>query len=245
MTPTRIFFSVTGDVWYAVSYCSSGIDRAKLGSEQWSVFQNCTILNVFLPCLWKRREVVLEQTEVQAWQDLWLTSFPPPNGCQPLPAINQVRTKVNRPPPRDMPPSMESAILPNEMCHPPPWCTTPPTHWHATPLLAAVYWWQRSTLAFWAKFWRTLSSMAGGGQGPLDQLLPLETQIQFISQGMHFDNVALVAWRRLSAGVGVLLCDNCILLSFQWNWIETPGCDWLPSIDWTTNQNGEAGQARK
>ena len=45
--------------------------------------------------LWKRREVALKQTAVQAWQDLCFS--PPPMNATPQPSINQVRTKVNPP----------------------------------------------------------------------------------------------------------------------------------------------------
>ncbi len=58
---------------------------------------------LLLRCLWKRRQVVLEQ------RDLCFL---------PLLAINQVRTKVNRPP--------QGYATPPLTC--PYWCST--THWH-------------------------------------------------------------------------------------------------------------------
>ncbi len=92
-----------------------------------------------LRCLWKRREVVLELQWFCKQQDLWF-SWPPP-----LPAFNQVRTKVN-------PPPMKSATLPpHEKCHP-PWKAPPPPHGkHYPPRCGVWRWWQPSTLAFGAK----------------------------------------------------------------------------------------------
>ena len=73
-----------------------------------------------LRCRWKRREVELEQTMVQASWDLCFAS---PHGYHPLPAINQVRTKVNPPrdmslPPTDVPPP-PTDMPPPLMCHAP------------------------------------------------------------------------------------------------------------------------------
>ena len=117
------------------------------------------LFGFLLRCLWKRREVVLEQTVIQARPDLCFTPTPMD---APLLAINQVRTKVNpqwkvpppmmhHPPPHDVPP---------QLMHHPHWCATPlwkvpplPLTCHP-PLLTVVYgdgWCQRSTLAFGAK----------------------------------------------------------------------------------------------
>ncbi len=85
-----------------------------------------------LRCLWKRREVVLEQTVIQARPDL---CFTPPHGCHPLLAINQVRTKV-KPPMESTTPSMESAT-PHD-APPPHWCANPPAHCGVWQWLAAA-----------------------------------------------------------------------------------------------------------
>ena len=86
--------------------------------------------HLLLRCHWKRGEVVLEQTVVQAW-DLWVC-FPPPR------------------PPKCSPPWM---LLPPPMCYPPHTCMLPVTPlWPVpTPSRSARWWWQRSTLAFGAK----------------------------------------------------------------------------------------------
>ena len=69
-----------------------------------------------LRCLWKRRQVLLE---LQWFHEQWDICFIKPlHRCHPLPAINQVRTKVN---------------APQGMCHP----TDVPPPWFATPLGAA------------------------------------------------------------------------------------------------------------
>ncbi len=78
----------------------------------------------------RRGNFVLEQTVIQARRDLC-------HGCHPLPAIKSV-PKSNTPPPRNVPPSMESAT--------PNWCTTlygkchpphdvPPPMESATPMM--------------------------------------------------------------------------------------------------------------
>ncbi len=54
------------------------------------------IVLLLLRCLWKRREVVLEQTVVQAWRDLCFT--PPPAGLQPS------KDQSQTPPPWKVPP---------------------------------------------------------------------------------------------------------------------------------------------
>ncbi len=100
-------------------------------------------------------------------RDLWFRPTAP-HGCHPLPAINQVRTKVNPPgiyhPPWD--------VLPHEMCHPPPltchphgmvppWCVTslmihhPPTDMPpplmCQPPCCSGVWQQGNTFTFGAK----------------------------------------------------------------------------------------------
>ncbi len=94
--------------------------------------------------------------------------YPPPHGCHPPPAINQVRSKVNPPQgwvtshgkchlPTDVPPP-QKVTAPHD-APPPHWCATPhrkchlPLTCHTPILLAVVYgdgWRQRSTLAFGA-----------------------------------------------------------------------------------------------
>ena len=108
-----------------------------------------------LPCLWKRRQVVLDLLWFEARWDLWLPTHP-------MPAINQVRTSL--PPPRDMPP-------PLNMPHPtdvPPLNMLPPhwtcmlLHWCAPQLKRQPYLVVHSgsevfTWPLWPNLWLTLS----------------------------------------------------------------------------------------
>ena len=132
--------------------------------------------NWLLRCFWKRRQVVLEQTVVQARWDLWLLN-PPCLSAPPLPVKSRCYPLEKCHPPTDM-------SLPHRCCHSPHWHVTPPQmlsrpmdiltpplwlvtppgcchpHWHVTPHTpmdvtppshGARQWWQRSTLAFGAK----------------------------------------------------------------------------------------------
>ncbi len=55
-----------------------------------------------LRCLWKRREVVLEQTVIQAWQDLYFTPLPMDASHQPIEDQSQTPPTWNVPPPMEV-----------------------------------------------------------------------------------------------------------------------------------------------
>ncbi len=84
--------------------------RDNKSSCQWCM-RTCRLL---LRCLWKGREVALEQTVFHEWWDLWFASPPLPIDailCQP--STKYIGTKVNAP--RDTPPPL---MCPPQTCHP-------------------------------------------------------------------------------------------------------------------------------
>ena len=113
--------------------------KTKNDKRHWTVWQ--LVMSLLLRCLWKRGEVVLEKTVVQARQDLWLLNPPP----MPPPSTSPVNSQVKMLPP----PQLRKMSPPTEVVTP-LWHVTSP-HMDVVNPLPTTQWWQRSSLAFGTK----------------------------------------------------------------------------------------------